>query len=156
MRRVTVGLGCLLAATGLALPAQAEEGTPDLAVSITWGTPGTPHVLSGETATWQLTATNLGTATAPAVEMVPGGSDQFGRFTSSCGQDYCVVGDIPPGESRTVTFSATACLIQAGSAPARRMWWVTGAAWTAGDANPTNDTASLDVRITGSSNTSCF
>lgn len=156
MRRVVVGLACLLAASGAALPARAAESTADLAVTIAWGTGGTPHVRSGETATWDVTVTNLGTATAPAVDVVPGGSDQFGRFTSSCGQDYCNVGDLLPGESRTVTFSATACLIQAGDAPARRTWWVNGAAWTAGDADPSNNTASLDVRITGSSNTACF
>jgi hypothetical protein len=156
MRRVFVGLVCLLAASGSALPVWAEEGSADLAVTIAWGAGGTPHVRSGETATWELSVTNVGTATATAVEVVPGGSDQFGRFTSSCGQDFCYVGDLLPGESRTVTFSATACLIQTGNAPARRMWWVSGAAWSAADANSSNNTASLDVRITGSSTAPCF
>jgi hypothetical protein len=103
-----------------------------------------------------MTVTNLGDATAPAVEVLASGSDQFGRFTSSCGEQLCVLGDLEPGEARTVTFSATACLIQAGDPPARRIWWVTGSAWTARDPNPSNNTASLDVRITGSANSSCF
>ncbi|WP_076259507.1 CARDB domain-containing protein [Intrasporangium flavum] len=149
-------LAALLAVVGTAWPASAEDGTPDLGVTITWGAPGGPHVRSGETATWTVTVTNLGDATAPAAEVLASGSDQFGRFTSDCGDQFCVIGDLAPGQSRTVTFSATACLIQAGGPPARRLWWVTASAWTATDPNPANNVASLDVRITGSANASCF
>ena len=140
------------------MPVWAEDGTADLAVTIAWGRSGTPRVHDGDTATWKVTVTNLGPATAPAVDVVAGGSDQFGRVTSDCGgDDYCALGDIPPGESRTVTFSARACLIQAGDAPARRLWWVSGAAWTSVDPDESNNRADLDVRITGSPlDTACF
>jgi subtilase family serine protease len=150
-----LGLTCLLAVGGSTLPAWAEEGAADLSVSIAWGSGGTPHVQNGDTATWTLTVTNLGDATASSVDVVAGGSDQFGQFTVDCGEgviegDYCVLGDLQPGESRTVTISATAFLIGAGTSPTRRTWWVTGAAWTATDPDLSNNTATLDVRITGS------
>jgi hypothetical protein len=156
MRRFMTGVVALAAVVGAAGPAAALEGAPDLAVSITWGAPGGPHVRSGETATWVVTVTNQGDATATGAEVLASGSDQFGRFTSSCGDQFCVLGDLEPGQSRSVTFSATACLIQAGDPPARRVWWVTAAAWDAADPYPANNVTSLDVRITGSANASCY
>jgi hypothetical protein len=161
VRRVIVGLVCLLALSGTTLPAWADEGTADLSVSIAWVTGGSPHVQDGDTAAWTLTVTNLGDATATAVDASAGGSDQFGLFTSDCGEgkvegDYCLLGDLLPGESRTVTFSATACLSGAGSSPPRRTWWVTGSAWTATDPDLSNNTATLDVRITGAPKPWCL
>ena len=155
MRRFMTGVVSLLAVAGTAWPAAAQEGTADLAVTLAWAANGGPHVRSGETATWTVTVTNQGDATAPATDVLASGSDQFGRFTSSCGDQYCVLGDLEPGQTRTVTFSATACLIQAGDPPARRVWWVTASAWSAADPYPANNVASLDVRITGSANASC-
>ena len=62
MRRFMTGVVALAAVFGAAWPAAALEGAPDLAVSITWGAPGGPHVRSGETATWVVTVTNQGDA----------------------------------------------------------------------------------------------
>ena len=69
MRRVITGLACLLAAVGTAAPAWAQDGTPDLGVTLAWAPNGGPHVRSGDTATWVVTVTNLGDATASAVEV---------------------------------------------------------------------------------------
>ncbi|HEX6874987.1 MAG TPA: hypothetical protein VF165_04945 [Nocardioidaceae bacterium] len=150
MKRLIVGLVFLLAWTVMAPPTWAQDdGTADLAVTITWLGTGTPHVQAGGIATWTVTVTNLGPATAQQVEVDAGGSDQFGVFVSSCGAgESCVLGDLAAGDSRTVTFSANACLIQTGH---RRVWWVTSSAHsTTMDPDSSNNMASLDVRITGS------
>lgn len=149
MKRVMVGLLCLLTWAVLAPPVWAQdEGTADLVVTMAWAGHGSPHVRSGGTATWTVTVTNLGPATAQQVGVSAGGADQFGSFASSCGpSDHtCVLGDLAPGDSRTVTFSAKACLISEH----RRVWWVTsGADSTTIDPDTSNNEASLDVRITG-------
>ena len=149
MKRFFVGLVCLLAWMVMTPPVWAQDDDADLAVTITWTGTGTPHVQDGGIATWTATVTNLGPATAQQVEVSAGGSDQFGQFVSSCGGgDTCNVGDLAAGDSRTVTFSAKACLNQTGH---RRVWWVSSGADSATvDPNPSDNVASLDVRIIGS------
>lgn len=153
MKRLIVGLAFLLAWTVMPPPAWAQDdGTADLAVNITWAGTGTPHVQAGGIATWTVTVTNLGPATAQQVGVTAGGSDQFHQFVSSCGAgDSCVLGDLAAGDSRTVTFSAEPCLNQIGH---RRVWWVNShASSTTMDPDLSNNVATLDVRITGSFHT---
>ena len=148
MRRIVVALLSLAVWTLPWPPAGAADGSADLEVTIAWARPGSPHVRTGEIARWTVTVTNAGPSTAEQVEVGASGSDQFGRFTTSCGTDgFCQVGDLAPGASRTVGFGADACLIQTEH---RRVWWVTGVAYsTTPDPDPSDNRGDLDVRITG-------
>lgn len=145
----------LLAATGvlflavLTPPAWADTQGADLAVTVAWAGPGRPHLHSGDHAVWTATVTNLGPGTAQQVEVGAGGSDQFRAFGASCDptQSSCALGDLAVGESRTVTFSAQGCLVQTES---RRVWWVSSSVGSStADPDPSNNQASVDVRLTG-------
>ena len=148
MRRIVVAVLSLVAWALPWSPAVAADPSADLEVTIAWAGPGSPHVRTGGIARWTVTVTNTGPSTAEQVEVGAGGSDQFGRFTTSCGTDrFCEIGDLPPGASQTVGFAADACLIQTEH---RRVWWVTGVAYSiTPDPDPSDNRRDLDVRITG-------
>ncbi|MFZ2014531.1 MAG: hypothetical protein WAV00_11960 [Nocardioides sp.] len=65
MRRVMIGPALLLTWAFFLSPAWAGAvGTADLATTITWTGPGTPHAQDGGMATWTVRVTNLGPAAA--------------------------------------------------------------------------------------------
>lgn len=149
MRYVVAAVAWLMAWALVVPPTWAQDGdTADLSVTVQWGGPGVPHLKTGDTATWTVTVTNTGPSTAREVEVGAGGSDQFRRFASSCGEgSSCDLGDLPVGASRSVVFSAQGCLVQTYR---ERVWWVTSTASSSTpDPNTSDNGVSVDVRITG-------
>jgi LPXTG-motif cell wall-anchored protein len=108
-KRLALPAAIVLAMTGLAAPARADTGTPEVAVEV----PEQVTVIEGHTKSVTATVANVGTGTAKDVVLTFGSTrhpvDPSVGLTlpAGCDAHACTVGDLAPGAKKRYTFTLT-------------------------------------------------
>jgi uncharacterized repeat protein (TIGR01451 family) len=147
MRRIAlaaVAAACLLGVSADRAPAQ---GTADLAIS---KVADHKTVTLGETVTYTVIVTNVGPDAATGVVFGDPIPDQLNLVDSTCGavSAFCTVESLASGERATLTIVATPIPnLARGERRIENTAFVMDSATT--DPNPSNDQASVTVRVVG-------
>lgn len=154
MRRLFAAIGVCTLAVGIIAPAAAASpDAADLSVTISWAGKGKPLAKVGQTATYNVTVTNLGPDTAQQVRVVFGLPDQLNPESALCGSGTpdtataCDFASLAPHATISVTFVARVCCFPKGES--RNTTVSGGAVSLTPDPNLGNSFQSLPTKIIG-------
>lgn len=141
-----VGVAALPATSAAAV---ADPGA-DLSATATWVGKGAPRAAVGDTVTYAITLTNLGTDTATGTFLVDQTPDQFNFVSKTCSDaTFCSSpgGDLAPGATVTATFVFVVCCFPEGESRTTSAGAI--AISTPPDSNLANNNATVVTKIVG-------
>jgi uncharacterized repeat protein (TIGR01451 family) len=147
MERIGKSFAAFLLAALLLAPMTAAhaEGGADLTTSMRWLGTGASRAAVGQTATYAVTVTNLGSEAATGVQLIGYGSDQFNTESVSV-----IDATISSGQSVTGTVVLRVCCFPQGES--RAAFGVATVSSTTLDPNIDNNTATVNTKIIGPHN----
>jgi uncharacterized repeat protein (TIGR01451 family) len=149
LQRLAIGLALGVAWVPAAAPAQAVE-TADLSITASWAGGGPAKASVGETVTYAVSVTNLGSGTASGVIVLAQTPDQFNPVSLTCSDaSFCSEpgGILVAGSTVTATVVDVVCCFPKGESRTTSA----GATVVAATADPNldNNSASVVTRIVG-------